>query len=95
MTRICDRLTTEHGMHGVSYSVVRRYVAGRKPKIRAEAGRGPANVFFPQTYRRGEEAEVDFGEVTISLRGSRCPACCSRCDCHCPARPSTAAVDPN
>ncbi|WP_211191727.1 hypothetical protein [Actinoplanes sp. TBRC 11911] len=69
VTRIYERLMAEHGMREVSYSVVRRYVADRKPKIRAEAGRGPVNVFFPQTHRAGEEAEVDFGEVTIWLRG--------------------------
>ncbi|MBM2623912.1 IS21 family transposase [Actinoplanes sp. LDG1-06] len=69
VTRIYDRLIAEHGMQDVSYSVVRRYVADRKPKIRVEAGRGPVNVFFPQTHRPGEEAEVDFGEVTINLRG--------------------------
>jgi transposase len=67
--RIYDRLIDEHGMHGVSYQVVRGYVAERKPKIRAEAGRGPVNVFLPQTHRPGEEAEVDFGEVVINLRG--------------------------
>jgi hypothetical protein len=69
VTRIYDRLLAEHGMQGVSYSVVRRYVADRKPKVRVEAGRGPVNVFFPQTHHPGEEAEVDFGEVTINLRG--------------------------
>ncbi|GAA2530915.1 hypothetical protein Ahu01nite_094580 [Winogradskya humida] len=62
-------MLAEHDMQGVSYSVVRRYVADRKPQIRVEAGRGPVNVFFPQTHRPGEEAEVDFGEVTINLRG--------------------------
>ncbi|MDP9792887.1 transposase [Catenuloplanes nepalensis] len=67
--RIYDRLIDEHGMQAVSYQVVRGYVAERKPKIRAEAGRGPVNVFLPQTHRPGEEAEVDFGEVVISLRG--------------------------
>lgn len=67
--RIYDRLIDEHGMHGVSYQVVRGYVAERKPTIRAEAGRGPVNVFLPQTHRPGEEAEVDFGEVVINLRG--------------------------
>jgi transposase len=75
VTRIYDRLIAEHGMPGVSYSVVRRYVADRKPKIRVEAGRGPVNVFFPQTHRPGEEAEVDFGEVTINLRGE--PVTCT------------------
>jgi transposase len=67
--RIYDRLLDEHGMREVSYAVVRAYVADRKPKIRVEAGRGPANVFFPQTHRPGMEAEVDFGEVAINLRG--------------------------
>ena len=67
--RIYDRLIDEHGMNGVSYPVVRAYVADRKPQIRAEAGRGPANVFIPQTHQPGDEAEVDFGEVTINLRG--------------------------
>jgi transposase len=67
--RIYDRLIAEHDMHDVSYAVVRAYVADRKPKIRVEAGRGPVNVFFPQTHRPGAEAEVDFGEVAINLRG--------------------------
>jgi transposase len=68
--RIYDRLIAEHDMHDVSYAVVvRAYVADRKPKIRVEAGRGPVNVFFPQTHRSGAEAEVDFGEVAINLRG--------------------------
>lgn len=49
--RIYDRLIAEHHMHDVSYAVVRAYVADRKPKIRVEAGRGPVNVFFPQTHR--------------------------------------------
>lgn len=69
VTRIYDRLITEHDMREVSYSVVRRYVADRKPKIRVEVGRGPVNVFFPQTHRPADEAEADFGEVTINLRG--------------------------
>ncbi|MEV4283694.1 IS21 family transposase [Actinoplanes xinjiangensis] len=67
--RIYHRLLDEHGMADVSYQVVRTYVADRKPKIRAESGRGPIKVFFPQTHRPGAEAEVDFGEVVINLRG--------------------------
>ncbi|MEV6971184.1 hypothetical protein AB0M47_39420 [Hamadaea sp. NPDC051192] len=51
--RIYHRLLDEHGMANVSYQVVRTYVADRKPKIRAEAGRGPVTVFFPQTHRPG------------------------------------------
>ncbi|MCA2216270.1 hypothetical protein [Jidongwangia harbinensis] len=67
--RIFDRLIDEHSMQAVSYQVVRGYVAERKPKIRAEAGHGPVNVFLPQTHRPGEEAEADFGEIVINLRG--------------------------
>jgi hypothetical protein len=35
----------------------------------AEAGRGPAEVFVPQSHRPGAEAEVDFGEVVVWLAG--------------------------
>lgn len=69
ITRIYRRLMDEHGMTDVSYPVVRAYVAGRKPQIRVEAGRGPAEVFVPQTHRPGDEAEVDFGEVVVRLAG--------------------------
>ncbi|MEU8413854.1 IS21 family transposase [Amycolatopsis japonica] len=68
--RIFDRLIDEHAMVDVSYQVVRAYVAVRKPKIRTEAGRGPAEVFVPQSHRPGQEAEVDFGEVAVRLRGT-------------------------
>jgi hypothetical protein len=56
-------------MHGVSYAVMRAYVADRKPKIRVEAGRGAVNVFFRKTHRPAADAEVEFGEVAINLRG--------------------------
>jgi transposase len=70
----------EHGMADVSYPVVRAYVAERKPQVRAEAGRGPAEVFVPQTHRPGEEAEVDFGDVVVRLGGQdvRCVLFCLR-----------------
>jgi hypothetical protein len=58
-------------MSDVSYPVVRAYVAERKPRIRAEAGRGPAEVFVPQSHRPGAEAEVDFGEVVVRLAGEQ------------------------
>lgn len=51
--RIYDRLIDEHSMHGVYHQVVRGYVAERKPRIRAEAGRGLVNVFLPQRHRPG------------------------------------------
>src|SRR6516164_5602080 len=69
ITRIYHRLMDEHQMADVSYPVVRAYVAERKPQIRVEAGRGPAEVFVPQSHRPGDEAEVDFGEVVVRLAG--------------------------
>lgn len=69
--RIVDRLRDEHGMTDVSYQVVRAYVVTRRPEIRIEAGRGPVEVFVPQTHRPGAEAEVDFGDVVIRLRGEQ------------------------
>ena len=71
VTRIFHRLIDEHGMSDVSYPVVRAYVAERKPQVRAEAGRGPAEVFVPQSHRPGDEAEVDFGEVVVRLAGEQ------------------------
>jgi transposase len=80
VTRIYRRLIDEHGMADVSYPVVRAYVAERKPQVWAEAGRGPAEVFIPQTHRPGDEAEVDFGDVVVRLGGQdvRCVLFCLR-----------------
>ena len=69
ITRIYARLTDEHGMREVSYPVVRAYIAARSPQIRVEQGRGPVEVFVPQTHLPGREAEVDFGEIAVRLRG--------------------------
>jgi hypothetical protein len=41
-----SRLIDERGMADVSYQVVRACIAARKPEIRTEAGRGPAEVFI-------------------------------------------------
>jgi len=68
--RIFDRLIGEHGMAEVSYPVVRRYVRERWVQIRVEMGRAPVEAFVPQTHRPGVEAEVDFGEVQVNLRGT-------------------------
>jgi transposase len=68
--RIFDRLIDEHTMIDVSYQVVRAYIAARKPEIRAETGHGPAEAFVPQSHQPGMEAEVDFGEVAVRLRGT-------------------------
>lgn len=67
--RIFDRLVAEHEMEGVSYGTVADYVRWRRPQVRVEAGRGPLEVFVPQTHRAGAEAEVDFGDVWINLAG--------------------------
>lgn len=69
MTRIFDRLCAEHGMTDVSYPVVRAYVAQRRPEIRTEHGRADTSAFVPQTHLPRREAEVDFGEVSVRLRG--------------------------
>ncbi len=73
--RLYARLIDEHGMDEVSYQTVRDYVAERKPQIKTEVGKGPAEVFIRQTHRPGEEAEVDFGDVTIRLRGELVVVC--------------------
>ncbi|MFH9009687.1 IS21 family transposase [Streptomyces afghaniensis] len=80
VVRIYRRLINEHAMDDVSYQVVRAYVAKRKPEIRVEAGRGPAQVFIEQSHLAGAEAEVDFGEVAVRLRGElvKCHLFCLR-----------------
>jgi transposase len=69
--RIFDRLLAEHDAAEISYAMVRDYVAGRREQIRIEAGRGPSAVFVPQSHQPGAEAEVDFGEVAVRLRGEQ------------------------
>ncbi|WP_274919668.1 IS21 family transposase [Streptomyces sp. WZ-12] len=68
VTRIFHRLLDEHGAN-VSYPMVRRYVADRKPQIAVEAGKAPIEAFVPQTHPPGMEAEVDFGDVAVRLGG--------------------------
>lgn len=41
----------------------------RRGEILAESGRAPVEVFVPQSHRPAEEAEIDFGDVVIELRG--------------------------
>lgn len=69
LKRIFDRLVSEYEMEGISYSTVGDYVRWRRPDIRVEAGRGPAQVFIPQSHQPGAEAEVDFGDVWITVAG--------------------------
>ncbi|QUH06041.1 IS21 family transposase [Saccharopolyspora erythraea] len=68
VTRIFHRLVEEHGAE-VSYPMVRRYVADRKPQILVESGKAPVEAFVPQTHQPGMEAEVDFGDVSVWLAG--------------------------
>lgn len=56
-------------MTDVSYGAVRAYVAKRLPEIAVEHGRGEPGAFVPQTHLPGREAEVDFAEITVRLRG--------------------------
>jgi transposase len=67
--RIFNRLVGELEMEGISYATVCDYVRWRRPLVRVEAGRGPPEVFIPQTHKPAAEAEVDFGDVWIKLAG--------------------------
>jgi hypothetical protein len=67
--RVLDRLLDEHGAADVSYSTVRDYVARRRPEIAAAAGRTLSQGFVPQTHEPGGEAEVDFADLWVVLRG--------------------------
>src|SRR5680860_1846538 len=67
--RVLARLVDEHGVSEISYSTVRDYVAKRRPQILAEAGRGLEAGCVPQTHRPAAEAEVDFHDLWVLLRG--------------------------
>jgi len=69
--RVFERLVAEQEADGISYSMVRAYVAARKPEIWVEAGRGPPQVFIPQVHQPGQDAEVDFGDIYVDLAGIR------------------------
>lgn len=58
--RIFERLRAEHGFTG-SASAVRRYVS----KVRRRA----KQVYVPQSYEPGEEAQFDWGEAKVYLNG--------------------------
>lgn len=62
VTRIFHRLVEENGAEDISYQIVRRYAADRKPEILAASGKAPVEAFVPQSHQPGMEAEVDFGE---------------------------------
>jgi len=66
--RVLARLVDEHDAE-VSYSAVRDCVAKRRPEIWAQAGRSTAEAFVPQIHEPGKEAEVDFADLWVILRG--------------------------
>lgn len=67
--RVLARLVDEHSAGEVSYSTVRDYVARRRPEIAIEAGKQLAAGFVPQTHAPGAEAEVDYADLWVVLRG--------------------------
>ena len=68
--RVRERLIDEHDLE-MSYSSVRDYVARRRPEIAVAAGRVVEQGFVPQSPEPGAEAEVDFADLWIDLRGAR------------------------
>lgn len=58
--RIYTRLKEERPEHPISEPTVRRYVAMRK----RECGLNGREVFIPQSYQPGQEAQIDWFEAT-------------------------------
>jgi transposase len=67
--RVLARLVDEHGAKDLSYSTVRDYVARRRPEIAAEAGKPLEAGYVPQTHLPAAEAEADFHDLWVILRG--------------------------
>jgi transposase len=62
--RVYQRLIEEHGAD-IGESTVRRYVA----EVKASRPVALAQVNVPQSHPAGEEAEVDFGQISFRLAG--------------------------
>lgn len=71
LARLVDEYADVPAVDGLTYSTVRDYVRLRRPQIWAEAGRSVKRAFVPQTHEPGAEAEVDFADLWIDLRGER------------------------
>ncbi len=69
--RVLARLVDEHGVGDITYSTVRDYVRIRRAEINAEAGRCVEEAFVPQTHNPAAEAEVDFADLWVDLKGIR------------------------
>src|ERR1700728_5393272 len=65
--RIWTRLRAEHPSHPIAEPTIRRYVRRRKQEL----GRGGREVFVPQSYDWGQEAQVDWFEAVVKLDGER------------------------
>ena len=65
--RIWMRLRKEHPEHRVGEATVRRYVSERK----RELGLSGREVFVPQSYALGQEAQVDWFEAMAKLGGEQ------------------------
>src|SRR6184192_2942050 len=66
--RIFTRLREEYPEHPIGEPTVRRFVAERK----RELGLSGREVFVPQSYQLGQEAQVDWFEATAKLSGECC-----------------------
>ena len=66
--RIWTRLREEHPERPIGEPTVRRYVGLRK----RELGLKGREVFVPQSYHWGQEAQVDWFEAVAKLGGERC-----------------------
>jgi transposase len=67
--RVLARLVDEHGAVELSYSTVRDHVRKRRPEIAAEAGKPLEEGCVPHTHAPAAEAEVDFHDMWLILRG--------------------------
>jgi transposase len=71
LVRIHQRLSSEYGFDLASVSTVRDYVAKRRPEIVAEVREQQRHLdgMVPQQHLPGGEAEVDFADVWVRVRG--------------------------
>lgn len=65
--RIYVRMGEKFPEHSIGASTVRRYVSRRKREMGLKAG----EVYVPQSYRWGEEGQVDWYEAVAKLGGER------------------------
>src|SRR5262249_16355233 len=63
--RIWCRLNAEHPEHEIAESTVRGYVRLRKQ----EMGLAGSEIFIPQSYRWGEQGQVDWYEARVEING--------------------------